>query len=606
MIARTSKPHVLSWRPRGPTALSWFQGTPTSLANKTMTDINESLAPTSVSERRHDLDALRAAAMLLGIAYHAALSLSADSPWFVEDSQQSSALYYMEAASHGFRMPLFFVISGFFTAWLCQKRGLRGLWVNRFQRILLPCLLGLVTIVPLTNWSVGRAMQQSQGQGESASAQSDAGIWSSIARGDVVAVQAWLVNDGASGAQHPEFGTSPLSWAALNGQIEIVQVLIDGGIDVQQKSRDGSTALHAACFVGQDRIVELLSEAGADWKARDAQGGLPLGAAEADWGTTQWLTSLLRLPVDRATVEAGRRRILDRWPAQDPTSVPGHEKSTANDRSVWAAVYLGLIYIPVFAHLWFLWFLCWLGLGFSLVWALSRTFAQLIWRAPLRVADWRWVYSPLGGAVVVTLTLWPQSQMGLTNAGFGPDTSTGLLPMPHVLLYYGIFFGFGALYFASHDRQGRLGSGWRWTLPTGLLILFPLALEFSTGHWGWGERLLPTRYHTLAGTLLQAWFAWQMSWGSIGMFHSLFGAGRSWVRYLSDASYWLYVAHMPLVVLGQMAIRDVPVPAMVKWLGLTLSITVGLLVIYEYGVRYSWLGRLLNGRRVRPAQASSP
>lgn len=544
--------------------------------------------------------------MLLGIAYHAALSLSANSPWFVQDTQQSSLLYYFEAASHGFRMPLFFVISGFFTAWLCDKRGLRGLWSNRLQRIFLPCLLGLITIVPLTNWSVGRAIQQSMGQGGSATPGAQESIWPAIARGDVAAVQDWLAAGGARTTQHPEFGTTLLSWAALNGQADVVQTLLEGGADVQQRARDGSTALHAACFLGQERIVELLCAAGADWRTRDAQGGLPRGAAEVDWETTQWLANLLRLSVDRAAVEAGRRRILDRWPSTEPMSAAGSETPVANSRSVWTAVYQGLVYIPVFAHLWFLWFLCWLGLGFTLFWWLARAGGRLFaWGQP-RENRWQWLYSPLGWVAVVALTLWPQSRMGVTNAGFGPDTSTGLLPMPHVLLYYSIFFAFGALYFQSHDRRGRLGAGWRWTLPTGLLIVFPLALEFSTGHWGWADRWVPAEYHATASTLLQAWFAWQMSWGSIGMFRSLFGVGRHWVRYLSDASYWLYLAHMPLVVLGQMALRDVPAPAFVKWLCLTLSITLGLLVIYEYGVRYTWLGRLLNGRRVRPAPTSLP
>ena len=41
-------------------------------------------------ERRHDLDALRAIAMLLGIALHAALSFSTV-PWMVSDSQTSDS-----------------------------------------------------------------------------------------------------------------------------------------------------------------------------------------------------------------------------------------------------------------------------------------------------------------------------------------------------------------------------------------------------------------------------------------------------------------------------------------------------------------------------------
>ena len=44
--------------------------------------------PITTTSRRHDLDALRAIAMLLGIALHAALAYS-DVPWVVQDPQKN-------------------------------------------------------------------------------------------------------------------------------------------------------------------------------------------------------------------------------------------------------------------------------------------------------------------------------------------------------------------------------------------------------------------------------------------------------------------------------------------------------------------------------------
>ena len=58
-----------------------------------------------VSSRRHDLDALRAFAMLLGIAVHAALSF-AGGPWMVQDSRTSGMFHLLIGAVHGLRMPL--------------------------------------------------------------------------------------------------------------------------------------------------------------------------------------------------------------------------------------------------------------------------------------------------------------------------------------------------------------------------------------------------------------------------------------------------------------------------------------------------------------------
>ncbi|MDB4625113.1 acyltransferase family protein, partial [Rubripirellula sp.] len=111
--------------------------------------MSETLTPAPPTmQRRHDLDALRAIAMLLGIVLHSALSF-APIPWIVQDSQQSQFFYYLFSFIHSFRMPLFFLISGFFTAMLWRKRGLLALFKQRSKRILLPLILGMWTIIPL-------------------------------------------------------------------------------------------------------------------------------------------------------------------------------------------------------------------------------------------------------------------------------------------------------------------------------------------------------------------------------------------------------------------------------------------------------------------------
>ena len=73
--------------------------------------------------RYHDLDALRAVAMILGIALHGALSF-VPFPWSVQDSEQHELFGTFFFMIHGFRMPVFFVMSGFFTAMLWRRRGL--------------------------------------------------------------------------------------------------------------------------------------------------------------------------------------------------------------------------------------------------------------------------------------------------------------------------------------------------------------------------------------------------------------------------------------------------------------------------------------------------
>ena len=66
----------------------------------------------SSAPRYHHLDALRATAMLLGIVMHGFLSFFENSYWPVQDLQQHELYETANHAIHGFRMPLFFLISG--------------------------------------------------------------------------------------------------------------------------------------------------------------------------------------------------------------------------------------------------------------------------------------------------------------------------------------------------------------------------------------------------------------------------------------------------------------------------------------------------------------
>ena len=69
-------------------------------------------------------------------------------------------------------------------------------------------------------------------------------------------------------------------------------------------------------------------------------------------------------------------------------------------------------------------------------------------------------------------------------------------------------------------------------------------------------------------------------------------------RYLADASYWVYLVHLPLVMAGQVLVLAAPWPWFVKLGAVVASVTAISLLSYELLVRHTFLGRLLNGRRV--------
>ena len=82
----------------------------TSQLTPTITPISAVPAAAGPMVRRHDLDALRAAAMLLGIAFHVGLAFASGFPWLVQDAHRNVGFLVFVNASHGFRMPLFFLV----------------------------------------------------------------------------------------------------------------------------------------------------------------------------------------------------------------------------------------------------------------------------------------------------------------------------------------------------------------------------------------------------------------------------------------------------------------------------------------------------------------
>lgn len=93
--------------------------------------------------RYHYLDNLRALAMLAGVLFHVGMGFSAilAEVWPLANAQTSISFDYWVWILHTFRMPLFFLVAGFFAHYLISKRGLKGFIKNRVLRITLPFMI---------------------------------------------------------------------------------------------------------------------------------------------------------------------------------------------------------------------------------------------------------------------------------------------------------------------------------------------------------------------------------------------------------------------------------------------------------------------------------
>ena len=100
-------------------------------------------------------------------------------------------------------------------------------------------------------------------------------------------------------------------------------------------------------------------------------------------------------------------------------------------------------------------------------------------------------------------------------------------------------------------------------------------------------------------SVCSVFYTWLMIFGLIGFFRRVFPGENRRIRYVSDSSYWLYVAHLPLIIFLQTVVSDWNLPGPVKLLLICAVTSAVLLVIYEYAVRYTFIGTMLNGKKVR-------
>lgn len=229
-------------------------------------------------------------------------------------------------------------------------------------------------------------------------------------------------------------------------------------------------------------------------------------------------------------------------------------------------------------HLWFLLYLLVMAAAF-----------MILARLGLQFRHWGWW-------LLIPLTLLPQY---FNQHGFGADTPATLLPEPQIIGLYSVFFVFGIFFY---QRGIAVQRWWTWgILPA--LIIFPFGLLFTYPDRAAGG--VAAAWTPYAAALLKCAYAWLMLFGMMGLFRWAMAKERFWVRYMSDASYWLYVAHVPLIIAGQQlaAAADAnPHLAFALILGGATGI---LLLIYQLGIRYTPIGTMLNGKRTRRRPAHS-
>ena len=458
-----------------------------------------------LQKRYHDLDALRAFAMLLGILLHAIFVNRLLNPNSVE---QASSDIFMAVLSfiHGFRMPLFFLLSGFFTLMLWKKYGSRYLITNRIKKIVLPLIIfmPICTIISFSSFIVNKDIEQSL----------------VISSNDPVLLEQFYQKNQLNSTGVA--GLTSLQIAADTGSTQSLNWLLANGAEANVSNPHvwatlgGSTALDIARYRGKKELITAL----------ETHGALAVTTGE----------NFKAIP-------------LNNWSLK---------------------------------HLWFLWFLSIIISAFILMAIICRNFSFP--NLP------SWLMHPLARYFyLVPITMIFQTQM---PKQWGPVAFNSIVIPLHLLSYYATFFAVGALYYQWQKEHHNLGQElkfWLTELLLAIFILFPLGMIF----------LFDDDIHRLSFDAITTLYCWLMVFGFMGLARRAFIKESSTIRYVSDATYFLYIAHMPVMYVFSNYFTNLDMSNNIKIL-LNLSFTTTLLfIIYHYGVRYHALGRWLNGPRVR-------
>ena len=281
------------------------------------------------------------------------------------------------------------------------------------------------------------------------------------------------------------------------------------------------------------------------------------------WNSGLLKTGWMKMPSDAANIDLTRLSIdqfvLETWPNID------------------------------MVHLWFLYYLAWiLAIFVMLRWLIMKfTLADFL-QLKMKHGFYKLLSSILA-PLYIALILSPV--LASTPRYYIDSPHGSFLLDPAALLIYGFFFCVGWWLQKCSDLLDIFAKRWKILISLSVIassLGFLCELKLFTG--GGGGQLMWMASIANAFTLSLAVLGW------IGFFVSVFNRPSPIARYLADSSYWVYLIHLPIIITLQVLVSDwSSVGAKFLFINVvTFAIT---LLSYQWLVRYTWIGRLLNGQR---------
>ncbi|WP_298424894.1 acyltransferase family protein [uncultured Kordia sp.] len=245
-------------------------------------------------------------------------------------------------------------------------------------------------------------------------------------------------------------------------------------------------------------------------------------------------------------------------------------------------------YIPkITSHLWFLYYLIYLT-GFTVIIALVLKKFPKVTSTIKKLFNWVF-QRPLirvlffAGITFVILSILKTPMIA---------SSVSLLPETNTFVYFVFFYVAGwILYTVKLQLPTLMQHDWFCTIFGFLLVIIQgFIIQFSN------LGLTPTSNSPLLITF-SALTVWFLIFGITGLFIRYGSQYSKRMRYISDASYWVYLIHLPLTALFPIIVWKLPIGTFLKFTLVVLLTTIVCFITYHYCVRNTFIGQFLNGRK---------
>lgn len=236
-----------------------------------------------------------------------------------------------------------------------------------------------------------------------------------------------------------------------------------------------------------------------------------------------------------------------------------------------------LFFTGLFLNLWHLWYLYYL----IMLLLLSVPLFKLIGYIKNKLNMERWFVSPFRYLWLIPLLFIPHSFM--SNV-FGMDTSSALTPRFDQLFYHLIIYTWGActsacVIDAIIDKK-EIAQRWMryWWVKLGAccLVMFPLGL--LAVYTGGNNVITITTENLFTLTMISTLFG-------LSMFVSRKTQSFSLIKKLSQASFWIYLIHPPVLLVFQRLFLESNVSIIVRVSLMTVATVALLFAIYHWIVR---------------------